>query len=92
MREAGLTPAPAILDSRKQRFSARLSNACINKFKELHKSPGSGATIYRAVKKDHEHGRPTEGMNWLADWLAGIQGEAYLEPGPEQTLLRRTIK
>jgi hypothetical protein len=64
MREAGPTPAPVILDSRQQRFTARLANACSNKLKELHQNPSSGAPICRAVKKEHEHGRTTEGMNW----------------------------
>jgi hypothetical protein len=66
MREAGLTPAPVILDSRQQRFTARLANACSNKLKELHQNPASGAPICRAVKKEHEHDRITEGMNWPA--------------------------
>jgi len=51
MREAGLTPVPVILDSRQQRFTARLANACSNKLKELHQNPASGAPICRAVKK-----------------------------------------
>jgi len=66
MREAGLTPAPVISDSRQQRFTARLANACSNKLKELHQNPASGAPISRAVKQEHEHGRMTEGMTWLA--------------------------
>jgi len=66
MREAGLTPVPAILDSRQQRFTARLANACSNKLKKVHHNPASGGPICRAVKKVHEHGRTTEGMNWPA--------------------------
>jgi len=66
MREAGLTPTPVILDSRQQRFTARLANACSNNLKELHRNPASGAPICRVVKKEHEHGRTTELMNWPA--------------------------
>jgi len=60
---SGLTPAPIILDSRQQLFAARLENACSSKLKELHKNPSSGAPICRAVWKEHEHSRTTEGMN-----------------------------
>jgi len=66
MRESGLTLAPVILDSRQQRFAARIENACSSKLKELHKNPFSGAPICRAVRKAHEHGRTTKGMNWPA--------------------------
>jgi len=66
MREAGLTPAPVILDSRQQRFTARLANACSNKLKELHQNPTSGAPICRVVKKENEPGQTTEGMKWPA--------------------------
>jgi len=53
MRESGLTPAPVILDSRQQRFAARIEIACSSKPKELHKNPSSGAPICRAVRKEH---------------------------------------
>jgi len=66
MRESGLTPAPVILDSRQQRFAARLANTCSSKPKELHQNPSSGAPICKLVRKEHEHGRTTEGMNWPA--------------------------
>jgi len=66
MRESGLTQAPVILDSRQQRLAARIENACSSKLKELHKNPSSGAPICRSVRKEHEHGRTTEGMNWPA--------------------------
>jgi len=66
MREAGLTPVPVILDSRQQRFTARLANACSNKLQGLHKNPASGALVSRAVQKEHKHGRTTERMNWPA--------------------------
>jgi hypothetical protein len=66
MRESGLTPAPGILDSRQQRFAARLADGCSSKRKELHRNPSSGAPICRVVKEVHEHGRTTEGMNWPA--------------------------
>jgi len=36
MRDSGLTPAPLILESRQQRFTARLANACSNKLMKLH--------------------------------------------------------
>jgi len=66
MRDAGHTPMRVILDSRQQRFTARLANAFSNKLMELHQNPASSAPICREVKNDHEHGRPTEGMNRLA--------------------------
>jgi len=66
MREAGLTPVPALLESRQQRFTARLANACSNKSKELHQNHSSGAPICRVVMPEHEHGQSTEGMNWPA--------------------------
>ena len=66
MRQSGLTPAPEILDSRQQRFAVRIDNPCSSKLKELHKNPSSGAPICRALRKEHEHGRTTEGMNWPA--------------------------
>jgi len=65
MRESGLTPAPVILDSR-QRFAARLANACSSKLKELHENPLSGTPVCRVVEIAHEHGWTTEGMSWLA--------------------------
>jgi len=66
MRDSGLTPAPVILESRQQRFAARLANACSNKLRKLHQNPSSGTPVCRAVKKEHEHGRTTEGMSWPA--------------------------
>jgi len=63
MTEAALTPAPVILDSGQQRFTARLANACSNKLQELHKNPASSAPICRVVKKEHEHGRTTKALN-----------------------------
>ena len=66
MRESGLTPAPVILDSRQQRFAARLANACSSKPKELHEAPSSGTPICRVVGIEHEHGRTTEDMSWPA--------------------------
>jgi len=66
MRESGLTLAPVTLDSRQQRLTVRLENTCSNKRKELHSNPSSGAPICRVVRKEHEHGRTTKGMNWVA--------------------------
>jgi len=63
MREVGLTPAPVILDSTQQRFTARLATTCRNKLMGLHRDPASGAPICRVVKKEHQQGRTTEGMN-----------------------------
>jgi len=37
-RESGLTPAPVVLDSRQQRFAARLADTCSSKLKELHRT------------------------------------------------------
>ena len=66
MRDSGLTPAPVILESRQQRFAARLANACSNRLRKLHQYPSSGTPVCRAVKKEHKHARTTEGMNWPA--------------------------
>jgi hypothetical protein len=64
MRESGLIMAPVILDSRKQRFSARLANTCSIMLRTLHQNPSSGAPVCRAVNKEHVNGRTTEGMSW----------------------------
>jgi hypothetical protein len=64
MREQGLTPALVNLDSRQQRFTARLAHACSCKRKELHHNPSSGAPIWKAIRYEHEHGRTTEGTDW----------------------------
>jgi len=51
MTESGLTPAPGILDSRQQRFTARLADACSSKLKVLYRNPSSGALICRVSRK-----------------------------------------
>jgi len=66
IRESGLTPAPVILDSRQQRFAAKLANACSSKLNHLHGERSSGAPICPVVEIEHEHGRTTEGMRWPA--------------------------
>jgi hypothetical protein len=66
MREAGLTPALVIVDSRQQGFTARLANACGYNVKVLHQNPASGPAICRVVKKEHENSQTTKGMNWPA--------------------------
>jgi hypothetical protein len=66
MREAGLTPIPVSLDSRQQRFTARLVNSCSSKLNELNKDPSSSAPICRVVKKQYEDGQTTVGMSWPA--------------------------
>jgi len=81
MSESGVTPAPVTFDSRQQRFAARLENACSSKLKELHSNPSSRAPICSVVKKEHEHGRPIEGMSWPAP------GE---EPAVRTTVLDET--
>ena len=48
------------------RFAARLANTCSSKLKELHHNPSSGAPICKVIRKEHEHGRTTKGMNWPA--------------------------
>jgi hypothetical protein len=81
IRESGLSTARVILDSRQQHFAARIGNASSDKLKERHKNPSSGAPICRAVKKQHEHGRKTVGMNTPAP------GE---EPVVKTTVLHNT--
>jgi len=63
MGESGLTPGRVILDS-KQRFAARLANACSSKLKEMHEDPLSGSPLCQVVETEHEHGLTTEGMSW----------------------------
>jgi hypothetical protein len=89
MREAALTPAPVILDSRQQRFTARLANACSNKLKELHLNPTSGAPICRAVKKEHGHGRTTEGMSWPAPGEESVVRTLILD---DDTAAKRAVQ
>jgi len=65
MRDSGLTPVPVALDSRQQRFTGRLPNACEGtKQKEAYNYPISGAPICRVIKKEHEQGREAEAMRW----------------------------
>jgi hypothetical protein len=66
MRDPGITPAPVVLESRKQRYPLRLANAGSNILRKLHQDPCSGARVCRAVLNEHVHGGPTEGMNWRA--------------------------
>jgi len=77
MRESGLTPAPVILDSRQQRFTARLAHACSSKLKELDHNPSSGATMCKVIREEHEHGRTTEATDW--------------PPPGEESVVRTTI-
>jgi len=79
--ESRLTLVPATLDSRKQRFAARLENPCSSELKELQSNPSSGAPMCREVWTEHEHGRTSEAMNWPA------LGE---EPAVRTTILEDT--
>ena len=89
MRESGLTLAPVILDSRQQRFAARLENACSSKLKELHQNPSSGARICRVVRKEHEHSRTTEGMNWPAPGEEPVVRTTILDATGAKSAARR---
>jgi hypothetical protein len=54
-RDLGQTPVPVALDSRQQRFTARLANACAgSKLKETYNHPTSGSPICRVIKNEHE--------------------------------------
>jgi hypothetical protein len=65
MRDSGVTPAPVALDSRQQRFVARLASACEgSKQKETYNHPTSGAPVCRVIKKEHERAREAETMRW----------------------------
>ena len=66
MTESGLKPVPVTLDSRQQRFTARLENTCSSKLQKLNRNPSSSAPICRVVRREHELGQTTEGMNWPA--------------------------
>jgi len=89
MREAGLTPAPVILDSRQQRLTARLANACSNISKEIHQNPASGAPRCRASKKQHEHGQTTDGMTWLAPCEESVVRTIILD---DHTATKRAVQ
>jgi len=89
MRESGLTPAPVVLDSRQQRFAARLADACSGKLKELHRSPSSGAPICRVIEEEHEHGRTTEGMMWPAPGEESVVRTIILD---DTTAAKRTAQ
>jgi hypothetical protein len=65
MRDSGLTPAPVALDSRQQRFAARLASACEgSKLKETYNHPMSSEPICGVIKNEHEGGREAETMHW----------------------------
>jgi len=66
MSESARSHKPVVLDSRQQRFAARLADPCSSKLEELHEDLSSGKGICRVVEIDHEHGRTTEHMSWLA--------------------------
>jgi len=66
MRDSALTPAPVVLDSRQQRFAARLTSACEgSKQNETYNHPTSGTPICRVIKREHQRGREAETMRWL---------------------------
>jgi len=64
--DSGLTPTVVILESRQQRFAARLVNVSRNKLSKLHQNPCSGTPVCRVLKKEHENCRTTDGMSWPA--------------------------
>jgi hypothetical protein len=66
MRESGLTLALVTLDSGQPGFAVRLENACTSKLTELHRNPSSGVLLCREIRKEDQHGRTTQGMNWPA--------------------------
>ena len=53
-----------MLDSRRQRFAARIANACRSKLQELYHNPSSGAPICKVIMGEHECGRATESTDW----------------------------
>jgi ribonuclease HI len=89
MRDSGLTPAPVILESRQQRFAARLANACNNKLRKLHQNPSSGTPVCRVVKKEHEHGWTTEGMSWPAPGEESVGRTVILD---DATAAKRAVQ
>ena len=77
MRESGLTTAPVALDSRQQRFTARITSACQgSKLKAVHEHQTSGAPIWRGITKEHERGREAGTMRW---------------PNPDETLAVKPV-
>jgi len=61
-----LTHVLVILDSRQLWLAGRLPDTCGSKLKALHSNPSCNALICRVVKKEHEEGRITKGINWPA--------------------------
>jgi len=45
----------------------------------LHQNPSSGKPVCRAVKKQHEHGRTTEGMSWPAPGEESVVSTVLLD-------------
>jgi hypothetical protein len=82
MTDSGFTPWPVILQSRQQRFAARLANTCSNKLRKLYQNRSSGAPVGRAVKKEHEHGRTTEGMSWPPTGEESVVRTVILDDAP----------
>jgi len=65
MIKSGLTLEPAALNTRQQRFTAKLASACEGStLKKLYNYPTSGAQICRVIKSEQERGRLTEVMCW----------------------------
>jgi hypothetical protein len=65
LRQSGLTPAPVALDTRQQRFTARLASACEgSELYAVHEHPTSSAPIYTDITKEPQRGREGEGMPW----------------------------
>jgi len=64
IRESGLTPAPVMLDSRQQRWAARLANAYSSKLREMHKDPSSSTPKHRVAEIKHKQSQRAEGMSW----------------------------
>jgi hypothetical protein len=57
MRDSVLIPGTIDLDSRQQRFAARVASACEGwKGKETYNHPMSVVPIHRVIKKEHEQG------------------------------------
>jgi len=78
MRDSGLTAVPVVLDSRQQRFAARLASTFEGlEQKETYQHPTSGARICKVIKKEHKRGLEAETMCW---------------PRPEEEQVVKTVK
>jgi len=83
-RGSGLTPAAVTLDTRQQRFVARLANACEDsKSRVLFEYPAPGASVGRVAAKQHGRGSKAETMRWPSPGEKPVVKSTILEDDTE---------